>query len=271
MSSRHLLLQPRWVVAHLVILTVVVTFPMLGAWQLDRWDEQRALQARLQERRGAEPVPIASVLDEDTPPDRIADLEFRPVTATGRYAADEEVAHRNRAMGGRSGFDWLTPLVLDGDRAVLVRRGFVPPTQAAGVDPTPAPPPDGEVTVTGWLELSGAQPTGIGARDPDTGTIDTVFHADVDRIDQQTSSDLLPMILHLGTQEPAPDGDLPIPQPLPSDDDGAQNLSYAVQWFSFTAIALVGYGIVLRRKLRDARDDTHAEHAASGTSPREAR
>ena len=252
MSSRRVLLQPRWIVAHLVILAVVATFPMLGLWQLDRWDAQRAIQARIQERRDAEPVPVTSVLDQQMPPEQLADLEFRPVTATGRYVADEEVAHRNRSLGGRGGFGWLTPLVLDDGQAVLVRRGFVPPERVAGVAPTEAPPPDGQVTVTGWLERSGEQPDGIGARDPDRGTLDTVFHADVERIDQQTSADLLPMVLHLASQDPPPAEDLPVPQPLPDGDDGDQNLSYAVQWFSFTAIAVIGYAAVLRRRTREA-------------------
>lgn len=252
MSSRHVLLKPRWIVAHLVVLAVVVTFPMLGLWQLDRWDEQRTIQARVEERRDADPVPLSSVLDDQTPPAELARLEFRPVTATGRYVADEEVAHRNRALQGRGGFDWLTPLVLEDGGAVLVRRGFVPPDRVAGADPTVAPPPDGEVTVTGWLELSGEQPDGIGARDPDRGTLDTVFHADVERIDQQTSADLLPMVLRLASQDPAPAGELPRPQPLPDGDAGGQNLSYAVQWFTFTAIVVVGYAVGLRRRLRDA-------------------
>ena len=268
MSPRRALLQPRWIVAHLVILGVVVTFPLLGLWQLDRWQEQQALQARIEQRRDAAPVALTSVLDGPVSDEEAAALEFTPVRATGRYA-DEQVAHRNRAFRGRGGFDWLTPLVLDDGRAVLVRRGWVPPAQAAGAEPTPSPPPAGEVTVTGWLEQSGTQPSGIGARDAPTGTLDTVFNADVERIDQQTSADLLPMVLRLASQRPAPAGDLPIPQPLPDGDDGTQNLSYAVQWFAFTAIAVVGYALVLRRRVHDARatPDGHAADTPA-TEPR---
>ena len=237
-----------------MVLAVVLTFPLLGLWQVDRWQEQRAIQARIEQRRDAAPVELTSVLDDPLSDEEAAALEFTPVRATGRYVADEQVAHRNRAFRGQGGFDWLTPLVLDDGRAVLVRRGWVPPAQAAGAEPTPSPPPEGEVTVTGWLEQSGSQPSGIGARDPSEGRLDTVFHADVDRIDQQTSADLLPMILRLESQAPAREGDLPIPQPLPDGDDGAQNLSYAVQWFAFTAIAGVGYAVVLRRRVREARE-----------------
>lgn len=268
MSPRRALLQPRWIVAHLMILTVVVTFPLLGLWQVDRWQEQQAIQADIEQRRDAAPVALTSVLDGPVPDDEAAALEFTPVRATGRYVGEEQVAHRNRAFSGRGGFDWLTPLVLEDGRAVLVRRGWVPPARAAGAEPTPAPPPEGEVTVTGWLEQSGSQPTGIGARDAATGTLDMVFHADVDRIDRQTSADLLPMILRLGSQQPAPAGDLPIPQPLPDGEDGSQNISYAVQWFTFTAIAIVGYAIVLRRRVREARTNTDGPVADAPTTAR---
>lgn len=266
MSPARELLRPRWVVAHVVILAVLITFPQLGMWQLDRWDEEKALAERIEDRVGGEPVPLSDVLGLDGPTDpgtSLDDLEFTPVVVTGTYLADEEVAHRNRALAGQPGFDWLTPLLLDdgghdgGDgssgTAILVRRGFVTATRSAGSDPMSAPPPDGEVTVTGWLEVSGSQP-GFGPTDPSEGDLDLVFQPDVPRIDRQVSADLLPMILHLREQDPGqPDGH-PIAQPVP-EVDTSQNLSYAGQWFSFTAIAAIGYAIVIWRRLRRPEAD----------------
>lgn len=265
-SSRLVLLRPHWIVAHAMVLAVVVTFPLLGLWQLDRWDHEKALQARIEARIDGPTVALAEVLSRGLSPGALDDLEYQPVTATGTYVADEEVAHRNRDLDGRGGFDWLTPLRLADGTAVLVRRGFVPPTRVSGVDPTVAPPPSGDVAVTGWLEHSGRQPSGFAAglapRDPATGTLDTVFHADVARIDAQTSSDLLPMVLHLTEQRPPQAGALPVVQPAP-EVDLDQNLSYAVQWFVFAAIAAIGYVVVLRRRWGtrvddDAAADTHA-------------
>ena len=42
-------------------------------------------------------------------------------------------------------------------------------------------------------------------------------------------------------------GRLPEEPPLPPFTNGP-HFSYAVQWFSFAAIAIVGYGVVLRRE-----------------------
>ncbi len=254
MSPARELLRPRWVVAHVVILAVLITFPQLGMWQLDRWNEEKDLAARIEARVDGAPLALADVLTVAGPTDpatSLDDLEFTPVVATGTYLADEEVAHRNRALEGQAGFDWLTPLLLTGpgdDTAILVRRGFVTATRAAGSEPTAAPPPTGTVTVTGWLEVSGTQP-GFGPSDADEGDLDLVFQADVARIDQQVSADLLPMILHLRVQDPSQPGPLPVAQPVP-EVDTTQNLSYAGQWFAFTAIAAIGYAIVLWRRLR---------------------
>lgn len=232
------------------MIAVVLGFPQLGLWQLDRYDAERALAERIEARVSADPLPLSEVLTAAMTAGDLAELEFRPVQVTGRYRPDEQVFHRNRAFQGSGGFDVLTPLELGDGRAILVRRGFVSPARPGSPEPGPAPAVDGEVTVTGYLELSGEQP-GFGPRDRPEGTLDTVFHADVQRLDQQTSADLLPMVLHLQQQSPThPDG--PVPQPVP-EIDASTNLNYAVQWFSFTAIVAIGYGIVLYRKVVDHR------------------
>ena len=57
-----------------------------------------------------------------------------------------------------------------------------------------------------------------------------------------------PVYLLLAAQDPPP-GALPEPVPPTETDDGP-HLVYAVQWFLFTTIALVGYGAILRREAR---------------------
>jgi surfeit locus 1 family protein len=62
---------------------------------------------------------------------------------------------------------------------------------------------------------------------------------------------ILPVYLLLERQVPPQTGSLPEPPPLPPLTNGP-HLSYAVQWFSFAAIALFGYVVLLRRDRRDA-------------------
>lgn len=253
-STRHPLLRPIWLVAHVVVLSVLVGFPILGLWQWDRYHEERADTTRREERITADPVPLADVpelaVDARPSPERVQDLEYTPVEVTGTWAGAEQVAQR-RPLDGTGGFDLLAPLELGDGTAVLVRRGWVPPDGPASADPSVDDPVGGEVTVTGWLEAPVSQPDGLGARDAATGVLTTLFHADVDRIDQQTDADLRPMLVHLTAQSPA-DGEFPVPQPAPPGDS-SQNLSYTIQWFAFTIIVVGGYALVLRRRLRDHR------------------
>ena len=59
---------------------------------------------------------------------------------------------------------------------------------------------------------------------------------------------LHPYYLQLTSQDP-PSGDYPVMVALPAPGDGP-HLGYAVQWFIFTAIAVVGYPLVLRHVSR---------------------
>lgn len=250
-DPRHPLRRPAWLVAHVVVLAVLITFPLLGLWQWERYGEERAIASRQEARLDADPVPLARLLDADVDDAAAAALEYTPVTVAGTWVAAEQVAQRNRDLDGQLGFDLLTPLNLGDGTAVLVRRGFVPPDGPSSPTAAVDVPIAGTVTVTGFLETSGAQPDGFGARDPDTGRLATVFHADVERLDRQTDADLLPMLVHLTAQVPG-DGPLPVPQPAPTPDP-SQNLSYTIQWFAFAAIVGAGYVIVLARRVRDHR------------------
>lgn len=252
MSARSWLLSPRMLLSHVLVLAAVATMVSLGSWQLRRLDEVRGINERLETRLSGEPRPLASY---PMPPDpehpAAAELEFRPVTATGTYLPEEEVLQRSRSSAGRSGYHVVTPLRTD-DGTILVRRGWVP----FELDDPPVPeaaPPSGEVTVTGYLERSESQPEGFGQRDPEEGYLPRVFRVDVARLDRQITDDLLPVVLHLEEQTPGQSGPLPVVAPRP-EFSATTHLSYAVQWFVFAAIALVAYLAWLRKRLRSPDD-----------------
>lgn len=248
MSSRSWLVSPRMLVSHVLVLAVVVTMVALGSWQLRRLAEVRDVIDRVETRLAGDPRPLSSLPVPESPDDPAADeLEFRPVTASGTYLTDEEVLQRSRSSQGRSGYHVITPLRTDAG-TILVRRGWVP----FELDQPPVPeaaPPAGTVTVTGWLETSGRQPTGFGQRDPEDGVLPRVFHVDVERLDRQTGDDLLPVVLHLEAQTPPQAGELPVVAPRP-ELSATTHLSYAVQWFTFATIATVAYLAWLRKRLR---------------------
>jgi len=231
-----------------LVLTVVVTCVALGQWQLDRLQAVRAHNALAADRLVAEPADLAALADP-TRTERIdeADLEFRRVEVTGTFRPEDEVLQRNRSFRNQGGFHVLTPLELTGGGVVLVRRCWVP----ASLDEPPvseAAPPPGEVTVVGILERPVQQPR-FGARDPETGVLERVFHTDTSRLDRQVDGELFPMVLRIDTEVDNPtEEDLPIPAGPPALDEGS-HLSYTLQWHTFALLALVTYALWWRLKL----------------------
>jgi len=87
----------------------------------------------------------------------------------------------------------------------------------------------------------------LGPRDPDTGRLVTLNRVDIDRIEDQVAYELEPVYISLLG---ADTGELPVTAPPPSFDDEGSHLAYAIQWFSFALIGLVGYFFLIRRSAR---------------------
>ena len=167
--------------------------------------------------------------------------------ATGTFAPESEVLIRSQVHLGVAGFHVITPLVAEDGSAVLVNRGWVP-LEMDQVPVTAATPPTGVVTVEGWLAPT-RERGALGPVDPEDGRLVAMNRVDIERIQQQVPFPLLPMYLvELGERG----NELPVPVAAPTFDDDGPHLAYAIQWFSFLVIGLVGYGFLMRRSLRDS-------------------
>jgi surfeit locus 1 family protein len=231
------------VAAHVVVVALAILFINLGFWQLSRMEERR-LENEVGESRFAEESQDLTALLEGAGDDT-GSLEFRRATFTGEYQAADEVLIRSQVYQAVSGFHVITPLVGEDGTAVLVNRGWVP-LDADEVPVTAAAPPEGEVTVTGWIRP--AQTRGaLGPTDPEEGRLVTMNRVDIERIQKQVSYPLEPVYISAleGT-----DGELPVPAPGPTFGDEGPHLGYAIQWFSFAVIGVVGYFFLLRRAAR---------------------
>ena len=243
----RMFLRPRWLIAHVVVLSLAATFVSLGFWQLRRLDERRADNARITTNMASAPQPLDATLAQyGNDPDA---LIYRRVVVEGAYRPGDEVLLTPRSNGRTAGHHVLTPLVLAENQGVLIDRGWVPfadnepPIEAA-------PPPQGQVTVTGVL-LPTVEAARFGA--PDGGQRVTYLSAaDVDVVQPQVDVPLLPFSILLQAQQPT-SGDLPVPGAPPAVSEGSHE-SYAWQWFSFTAILLIGYPLLLRRSFAE-RDE----------------
>ena len=263
-EARRLLLSPRLVALHVLVLVVVLVLARLGMWQLERHGEARERAAAQEERLAAEPRPVEQLLTgvPASAEEELRALEFRPVTATGTWRPADEVLQRGRSHRGAAGYHVLTPLDLDSGATVLVRRGSVPFDNDLRPPVDAARPATGRVVVQGTLEQSVPQPTGpVAQRDPDDGELEVVFNADLGRLGPQLAPDdgtVLPMLLRLEVVTPDGPDELPLAVPPPVPDLGP-HLSYAIQWFSFAVIATGMYALWLWRRVRgDERAVSHA-------------
>ena len=229
-------------VSHVLVLALIVVMISLGSWQLRRLEERRDLNA-LQAERTAAAVVAVDVLAAEIAGGGVESVEYRVVEATGHYRVSDEVAVRNRTLRGFPGVWLLTPLVLADGPALVVNRGWVPQSSSDPSARPPTPAPDSEVIVRGVVRLS-EQRVGLGVADPAGGRLASLARPDIERYAAQLDYTVHPFYLQLNSQDPPP-GDYPLMVALPAPGDGP-HLGYAVQWFIFSAIAVIGYPLVLR-------------------------
>lgn len=240
--------QPRWIVLSIVIAVVSVGCAVLGFWQLDRLAERRSANLVIGSRLNREVVPIENLLEALEPRDGVhfdpADYEYLRTSASGVLIDDGRVLVRSQVVNGQAGTHAVLPFDLGEGLGVLVNLGWFP----LGMDPPPAAElfvPDGRIELVGFVRADQQRPA-LGRREPE-GHLETVARIDVARIQQQVDLELVPFWIQL--TRPDDPVRLPIPAPVPELDEGA-HFSYAVQWFSFSLVALVGYGALVRRELK---------------------
>jgi len=253
------LVTPRWLGAAALAVAAAAVMVLLGNWQLHRYQERSAINARIDAADSTQAVPLTSILAApaaagtagDSPGKRLA---WTKVTVSGRYDPSHEVQARGRTVDGDVGFEIVTPLVLADGTAVLVDRGWVPaPAGGAVAAPAVPPAPAGDVTVVGQIHLSESRPTPVGHRD---GRLDTRRIA-VPRIAHEMPYPVYGAYVLLTQQTPAAD---PAFTRIPIDhEDSWQNGGYAVQWWLFSGMALFAFGFQARKEAQ--------ARAAAGTGP----
>lgn len=257
-ASRADLKSPKWLFGHVLALGLIALFINNGFWQLGRLEQRRDYNARLAAMAALPPVTVDEALEPLGQGGGVP--EFRTVTASGEYLPGAELLLRGRAYDTRPGFHVLTPLLLDASagewagKLLLVDRGWVPFEHDA-VPVTVATPPSGSVTVRGRLRAPTHPPAGTAAalapRDPPSGPLVQSYYADVDRLSGQMPGELVPAFVELAAQSPAQAGEYPIVVPPPVPTEGS-HFGYSIQWFSFAAVGVVGYVLLLRSVTRGA-------------------
>jgi cytochrome oxidase assembly protein ShyY1 len=263
------LLTTRWLGALALAVAAAVAMVFLGIWQLHRYQERAATNSRIDAADSTPPVPLTAVLPAPTAAGTAGPAPNRTrawtkVTVMGRYDPTHEIQARGRTVDGDVGFEIVTPLVLADGTAVLVDRGWIPPSPDPLAAPVVPPAPSGQVTVIGQVHLSESRPTPVVFRD---GRLDT-RRISVPRLAAAMPYPVYGAYVLLTQQTPPAD---PAFRPIPIDHENAwQNAGYTVQWWIFAGMALIGYGWLARKEARGEeppaqRSASAAASAASGS------
>ena len=201
-----------------------IAFIALGNWQSRRADAKRALAQAFDQAARAAPVELPAA------PVAGAPLVHRHVAARGVFVAEGTVLLANRLRQGRSGFEVVTPLKL-GDSAwhVLVNRGWVPAPASPGAIAAGTPAGVQRIDGIALEHLPRALETGA----PQRGAVRQ--NLDIAAFAAESGLQLEPLVIEQhsdtgdGLQRDWPRADLGI----------EKNQSYALQWYSFAALAIV--------------------------------
>ncbi len=269
--------KPIWLAGHALAGGLLVIFVIAGFWQLSRHNEVSDRNAAIAERTEMPPLDADRFFDAVNDADLPDELEHRLVTLqVERFDWQDSVLIRNRSLNGQAGCHIALPAAATSrDNSepfgVLLTAGWLPQRACAAWL-------EGQVGVVGSRLGPTSQITGrvrvsqerglFGPSDPAQGRLDSLARTDVERIDQQTTLDLVPVYLELVSARRASGSriklgaDMPglaVPQPLPPELDAGPHLGYTFQWFSFAAVAIVGYTLVLRHQARKGESEQIAD------------
>lgn len=223
----------------------------LGIWQLDRLHQRRAHNAAIEARMDEPPRTLRNA------PADTAGLPYRRVRITGTYDHEHDIALASRSYRGLPGVYLISPLRSGDGAAVLVERGWVQSADAWSVDTAPFRT-DGAVTVDG-MALPFPDVAGEAVVAEDTVGFQRVWlHLDRGDIADELPYPIAPVyIRRLRGDEPAPSSPTLLAPPELGD---GPHLSYAIQWFSFASIAVIGWIVILLRSRGSG--DARAEASA---------
>jgi len=240
----------QWWKSTILVIAAVVVMVRLGFWQLDRLEQRKVFNARVEAQLAESPLELTNQnLNLE-----LFNMEYRSAVVSGEYDHERQVVLRNQDWQGRLGVHLLTPLMISGgEEAILVDRGWVPYEDFTGDNLSQYDDP-GLVEVEGAIRRSQSKPLIGGRADQAPGLGEDPLKAwywiNIDDISRQFPYELLPVY-----QVSSPDlieEQMPYRSEEELDLSEGSHLGYAFQWFTFAAILGIGYSIYVRKEEEQA-------------------
>jgi surfeit locus 1 family protein len=233
----------RWLIPTFFVLAASLICIRLGIWQLDRLAQRREFNSHFVAMSTMDPLELPAL-------GHLEDMEYRQVNAEGFFDFSQQVAIRNQYYQGQDGFHLLTPLVLSDGSAILVDRGWIPYEENSVRSNWEKYNMDGKVKVNGIIRQSREQADITGESDPELlpgqKELQIWNFPNIPRIQMQTTIPLLPV--YIQESDSKNEGTYPIATRSTVEISEGPHLGYALQWFTFAGIFLVGYPFYIRKQ-----------------------
>lgn len=207
----------------------------LGIWQLHRLDERRARNAVIRSRMEAAPVDFATLIGSDT-----AEVHWRRVKVNAIPDYQNEGVLTTRTQSGIPGVQVITPVQPAdgswGDTAAIMVRGFVHSTDGRTIDHGLYREGD-TIAVDALVLTYPAVRPGTIASSSNPRAVRALEHDSLARI---LAHPLAPFVLLALGDTGVTDLGRISRVPPPAIDEGP-HWSYALQWFGFAGVAVVGF------------------------------
>ncbi len=240
----------RLLVFVLISIAVAAVCARLGVWQLSRLAQRRAHNAEL-----AAHLTTAPILYDALPRDTSA-RHYRRVRIVGRPDYAREFVLANHTRDGAPGVHVITPVRVGagapgGDTLVLVNRGWFYSPDAATADLARTRESD-TLAITGYVEFPSRRAGSAALGDVRARGYHAYRYLDPAVVARDLGVPVTPdyVVAEPLADQTRPPYDRLKRLPTPEVTDEGPHLSYAIQWFSFAAVALVGAGAFVRAERR---------------------
>ncbi|HEY8507976.1 MAG TPA: SURF1 family protein [Steroidobacteraceae bacterium] len=216
---------------------LIALFVSLGQWQWHRGEARQQQWAGFES--GSEIVPLGER--------GLAEMQrFQRIRVTGKYDPAHQFLLENRTHAGRAGYEVLTPFVRASGNVFLVNRGWVPFQGFRDRLPQVAFEPGGELTITGRIDTLPVAGLARGTRAPAAGDAwpKVTSFPTMAQLSEALGRPLEPYIVLLDADQPHGYVREWQPPGIPPE----RHWSYAVQWWSFAALAFVFWVVLSLRK-----------------------
>ena len=224
-------LVPSIAAAAFIALTIA-----LGDWQTRRAEEKLEAGRRLDEESRGAVLSVPSVRAD------AAGFEGRRVAARGTFISSDTLFLDNKVAHGVAGYHVLTPLRIEGGSMhVLVNRGWIAAGDRSLLPKVPTPESGG--TIEGFAVVPGSRFLELA---PESGAGPLRQNLVLSREEKRLGLSLQPFVIEQTSD--APDG---LSRAWGRPDAGVErHRSYALQWYSFAALAAVLYVVLGFRRTR---------------------